>query len=83
MKPVLSKICRWTAVAIFALAPATTALARDEEPEAEPIDARLEGYKQNVSLPASSTGLTWVALIFLGVVCCGGLFKDAKRSHLD
>ena len=58
-------------------------LARDETPDVEPIDARLEGYKQNVSLPAASTGLTWVALIFLGVVCCGGLFKDAKRSHLD
>ena len=79
----IGRACRWAAIAALALAPATTALARSEDQEADPVDARLEGYPTNVSLPESSSGLTWVALIFLGAVCVGGLFKDAKRTHLD
>ena len=79
----IGRACRWLAVAVLALAPATTALARSEEQEPDPVDARLEGYPTNVSLPESSSGLTWVAFIFLGVVGAGVLFKDAKRSHLD
>ena len=82
-RKMISTACRWVAIATVALAPATTALARSEEQEAEPIDARLEGYKNSVSLPESSNGLTWVAMIVLGAICCGGLFMDAKRSHLD
>ena len=79
----ISRACRWAAVALLALAPATTALGRSEEQEPDPVDARLEGYPTNVSLPQGSSGLTWVALVFLGALCVGGLFKDAKRSHLD
>jgi hypothetical protein len=49
-------------------------------------DARLEGYPsgQNVFMPeADSTGLTWFLLVVLGVVCLIGMFKHARRSHLD
>jgi hypothetical protein len=59
------------------------ALARDEEPEREIVDARLEGYKENVTLPPSSSGLTWVLLVVCGTIALMGLFKDAKRTHLD
>jgi len=72
-----------TILATLVLAPTTTALARQDTPEREIIDARLEGYSGSMSLPAGSDGLTWVAMVILGVLCCGGLFKDAKRTHLD
>ena len=77
-----STLSRWGIIAVLALAPAT-AFARQDTPEREVIDARLEGYAANPSLPGGSEGLTWVAMIVLGVLCCGGLFKDAKRTHLD
>jgi hypothetical protein len=73
---------KWGVIAILAFVPAT-ALARQDTPEREVIDARLEGYSGSLSLPKGSEGLTWVGMVFLGVLCCGGLFKDAKRSHLD
>jgi hypothetical protein len=59
------------------------ALARDQEKEHEVYDARLEGYKEDVTLPLSATGLSWVLLVIFGAVALVGLFKDAKRSHLD
>lgn len=75
------------------LAPATSAFARTEEIEREPIDARLEGYAEsstpganrplNVTLDTGSTAVTWILTIVLGVLTFGGLFKDAKRTHLD
>jgi hypothetical protein len=77
---------RWIAIAALALAPAmttSTAMARSDEPEPDIVDARLEGYSGNMTLPASSNGLTWVLFVILAVVGCAGLFKDAKRSHLD
>ena len=73
---------QWGMIAALVLLPAT-ALARQDTPEREVVDARLEGYKDNISLPKGSEGLTWVSMVILGVLCCGGLFKDAKRSHLD
>ena len=74
---------RWAAIVVLTLAPASTALARQSEPEREIYDARLEGYENNPTIPGGGSGLTWIAMIFLGVLCCAGLFKDAKRSHLD
>jgi len=77
---------RCIAVAALALTPLvtpSTALARSEEPEPDIVDARLEGYSGNMTLPAGSSGMTWAAFVLLAVVGCAGLFKDAKRSHLD
>ena len=76
-------VLRWLAVSVVALAPATTALARTEEPADEIYDARLEGYPVKATLPSGGTGLIWVGFIFLGVLCCAGMFKDARRTHLD
>ena len=68
---------------VLALAPATTALAARDEVEADPLDARLEGYANNVTLPEVSSGLTWMIFVVLMVFVAAGLFKDAKRTHLD
>ena len=66
------------------LATPLSALAqRQGEEEREIIDGRLEGYATNVTLDSGSTGLTWVVFIILTIICLGGLFKDAKRTHLD
>ena len=78
-----TSIARCAAVLLLTLAPATTALAARDEVEADPIDARLEGYSGNVSLPAAGTGLTWMAFVGLMVLVAAGLFKDARRTHLD
>jgi hypothetical protein len=83
MKP--TRLLRWGAIVMLtlALAPASTALARSSEPEKESYDARLEGYTTNPTIPLAGSGLTWIAMVVLGVLCCAGLFKDAKRTHLD
>ena len=76
-------LVRWFAVAVVTLAPASSALARTEEPEKEIYDARLEGYTNNPTIQGGGAGLIWVSMTVLGVLCCAGLFKDAKRTHLD
>ena len=54
-----------------------------QEAEREILDARLEGYKSNVTLEGGSSALTWILFIVLTLLALGGLFKDAKRTHLD
>lgn len=68
---------------LVALLVPAAALARSDEAPREPIDARLEGYPQNVTLDGNSAGGVYVAMVFLGLVCFAGLFKDARRTHLD
>jgi hypothetical protein len=51
--------------------------------EHDVVDARLEGYTTNVTIEGASTGLSWVLLVVLGAIMFAGLFKDAKRTHLD
>jgi hypothetical protein len=80
--PWIAAACKWLAVLVLALAPAT-ALARQDETEPDVVDARLEGYAGNVSLPQGSSGMTWAIFVVLAVFTAAGLFKDAKRSHLD
>ena len=65
---------------VLSLAP--TAQAQDEEVVYDP---RVENYPQerNVKVEAGSTALTWLLMIFLGVVCVSVTFKNAKRTHLD
>lgn len=70
------------ALVVLLMSPAMT-LARRAEEEREIVDARLEGYKENISLAPSGTALMWLLLIFLTAVTVGVMFKDAKRSHLD
>jgi hypothetical protein len=77
----LDRCCRWVAIVMLAITPATAmAQASDEQ---EVYDARLEGYASNKTLSGGGSALTWIAFIFLTIVACAGLFKDAKRTHLD
>ena len=78
----IGSCCRCAALAVLLVAP-LTAQAREEEQIPDVYDVRLEGYQTNPTLPSSSTGLTWAAFVILGTIGCAGLFKDAKRSHLD
>ena len=74
--------CRWVAIVMLAIAPAT-ALAAQASDEHELYDARIEGYQGSKTLPGGGVALTWIAFIFLAIIAGAGLFKDAKRSHLD
>jgi hypothetical protein len=75
----------WVLVALVVFSTATNAMARPQEADREVVDARLEGYggSRNVTLEGGSTALLWLLFAFLGAVCVVGLFKDAKRTHLD
>ena len=79
-RKLLLPVCKWVAIVMLAFAPAT-ALAQEEDDTI--YDARLEGYENSVTLPMKSSGLTWVLFIILMVIAAAGLFKDARRSHLD
>jgi hypothetical protein len=79
----LNWCCRWVAILALAMAPASTAMAQKASDEHEIYDARVEGYAGNKTLPGGGVALTWIAFIFLTIVACAGLFKDAKRTHLD
>jgi hypothetical protein len=74
--------CRWVAIVMLAVAPATAQAAKPEE-EHDVYDARIEGYASSRTLPAGGNALTWIAFVVLAVIACAGLFKDAKRTHLD
>jgi hypothetical protein len=74
--------CRWVAIIVLAITPATAMAQRDTE-EHEIYDARIEGYAGSKTLNGGGVALTWIAFIFLAIVACAGLFKDAKRTHLD
>jgi hypothetical protein len=69
------------AFAAVALSP-LIALGQDQ-PKIAPYDGRIEGYGKQLTLDAGTSALTWLLLIFLGVVCLGVLFKHARRTHLD
>ena len=57
------------------------ALAQEEGIE---HDGRLEGYAEKVIIDGGeSTALTWLLLVFLGMVSLSVMFKNARRSHLD
>ena len=56
------------------------AAAQDNE---VPHDARLEGYKEAVTLEEGNLAMTYLAFGFHAAIALLGLFKDAKRSHLD
>jgi hypothetical protein len=46
-------------------------------------DARYEGYLDKVVVEEGSTAMTWVGFTVLCLIALLGLFKDAKRTHLD
>jgi hypothetical protein len=54
-----------------------------EDPDAVHYDARVQGFNPDVELKSGGTGMMWVVMILLGVICVAVIFMDAKRSHLD
>ena len=71
------------AVSLIACNP-HSAMARQSDEDIEHYDARVQGYDNpDVELKSSSTGMAWMLVICLGVMCVAVIFKDAKRSHLD
>ncbi|HEX5244938.1 MAG TPA: hypothetical protein VFW23_16895 [Tepidisphaeraceae bacterium] len=61
--------------------PASVARADDD---VSPNDARLDAFqKKSVAIENSGTALSWLGFMGLGVIGLLGMFKDAKRSHLD
>jgi hypothetical protein len=46
-------------------------------------DSRLEGYGDKVAMEPTGSTVVWLGFVFCSVVALLGLFKDAKRSHLD
>ena len=81
--PVAAKWLASLALLMVVLAPASVALARQDEPDEVIVDARMEGYATNMEMPEGSSGGTWVVFVLLTVITAGGLLKDAKRTHLD
>jgi hypothetical protein len=62
-------------------APTAVFAADDEEPNK--INARLENFSKPVKLEDGSNLLIWLMLMILAGLCLAGLFKQAKRTHLD
>jgi hypothetical protein len=72
---------KWlAALACFVALFAGTARAQELEIE---HDARLEGYADKLALEPGNTAMTWAGFGFCAVIALLGLFKDAKRTHLD
>jgi hypothetical protein len=67
---------------VWAAMPVGCGIAQAQEVEIE-NDARLEGYGEKVFLDGGNTAMTWAGFSGLAIVALLGLFKDAKRSHLD
>jgi hypothetical protein len=62
-------------------APSSRAVAQELEIE---TDARYEGYgTDKVTIEESNSAMTWVGFTILCLIALLGLFKDAKRTHLD
>jgi hypothetical protein len=69
--------------AVVPLAPMGASRAVAQELELE-TDARLEGYgTDKVVIEEGSTAMTWVGFTILCLIALLGMFKDAKRTHLD
>ena len=70
----------WAAVP---LAPSPSSRATAQELEIT-TDARYEGYgNDKVTIEEGSSAMTWVGFTILCLIALLGLFKDAKRTHLD
>ena len=69
------------AVLFFSVVLAPLAAWADEPPTV--VDGRLESYGQNVTLQPGGTALLWILMFALAVLTLVGLFKNARRTHLD
>jgi hypothetical protein len=70
------------ALCVFAVVP-VSARADDQPNTPKDYDGRLDNFGKNVTLDNGGAALTYFVWAGLGVLATIGLFKDAKRSHLD
>ncbi len=77
MRGMLQRLLRLMGLMV-ALGLPLMALADDEKK----IDARTINYP-NVNNEPLSTALTWLLMVVVALVALAGLFKSAKRTHLD
>jgi hypothetical protein len=75
----LALFCAFALTASFASSPRAYA---QQENDID-TDMRYEGYGEKLALEDSNTAMTWMGFAFCSVVALLGLFKDAKRTHLD
>ena len=47
------------------------------------VDGRMEAWGKTVALPGGGISLLWLLLVPLTLITVGGLFKNARRTHLD
>ena len=78
--PLKQRLLGLVFAALSLLATPAALLAQEDE---DIVDARLEGYAGGKTLPGGGQAMIWIACILLSVIAAAGLFKDAKRSHLD
>jgi hypothetical protein len=83
MKIMLKKLALWCCIVFGVLFSPSVSSARPPTPEKDVLDARLEGYDKPVTIEGQNSALTWILLIFLTIIGVGGMFKNAKRTHLD
>jgi hypothetical protein len=62
------------------LAP-VSAMADDSAPKS--YDGRLDNYGRQVTLDSGGTALCYFLFAGLGVIALGGMFRNARRTHLD
>jgi hypothetical protein len=60
-----------------------SARADDDSSSPKDVDGRLDNYGKSVTLDSGGAALTYGVWALLGVLGAAGLFKDAKRTHLD
>jgi hypothetical protein len=75
----LKQLALVASVVTMVIAAPASAKADDE---VQP-DARLLGYDARIEMKDNSTALTYLLLVGLGVLGCGVLFINSKRTHLD
>lgn len=79
---------KWMVPLMFLLAWAAAPFTAGPRAAAQELevtnDARYEGYgSDKVTIEEGSTAMTWVGFTILCLIALLGLFKDAKRTHLD
>jgi hypothetical protein len=47
------------------------------------VDGRMDAWGKTVALPGGGISLLWLLLVPLTLITVGGLFKNARRTHLD
>ena len=83
------RLLQWCCAVMMLASTSSVGLAQNNQEERVVVDGRLEGFVDaaqkpvNVTLEGGGTGGTWFVFGILAVICLAGLFKDAKRTHLD